>query len=737
MSSLFEKLRQRNVFRVAATYAVLSWILLQVADLLTPALHLPDSLITILAVILLLGLIPALIFSWVYELTPDGLKKESAISHDPAFKQQTGKKLNVAVIIMLAIAIGLLALDRLVLRTETPALASGAGSTTSRTVPARPDDGTIDSIAVLPFSDFSAGRDQAHMGDGIADTILHMLAQVDGLKVAARTSSFSFRGDDVDVATIGQQLNVESVLEGSIQVAGGQLRIIAQLIRTSDQTHVWSQTFDRPASDIFAIQDEIANAVVKAFAKDGGSTSTVTASARTDPEVYAKVLKARNLWPKRTKGAIDEAIKLLRQAIDQDPSYAAAHAELALALVFSSAYGVSDIDVLRPTILEHVDIALQLDQNNAVAYAARGSSRRTPQENQRARDDFERALELNPSDVQVMSWLAIVNREMGYYEKAMALQQRAYETDPLNTFVRGQYAFSLAFAQNNTGAAIEVAEETIELGMNLARAWSDLSALYMFGGRFGDSVRATFELVKLSPESPQPYSRLFSVLTIADSDLADRWRQQAFELFPHLMKDTDSYIDFEEYATALEVALQNMRDNDQSAEAYQDLIEAYEYLNRFEEAAAAGIQALQLIEKSSGSEEISEYEGEVSMGIALALKELGRENDAKLYFDAFQVYRAKAKPSQGLSNYYNVLAALYDEDWEAMADELESIQIGRPFLMLRLIRNPYWQEAAKQPRINAWMDEYQLVIDDAGEVIRQIDDPAFRNPALLIADVTE
>lgn len=736
MRSLFEKLSQRNVFRVAAAYAVLSWFLLQVSDLLTPALHLPDSLITIVAVVLLLGFVPTLIFSWVYELTPDGLKKESEISHDSEFKQNTGKKLDMAVIVMLVLAIGLLALDRLFVEGETPVIVERTGDTSGQLSESQPDD-SIDSVAVLPFSDFSAGGDQAHMGDGIADTIMHMLAQVDGLRVAARTSSFTFRGNEVDIATIGQKLNVESVLEGSIQVAGDQLRIIAQLVRTSDQSHVWSKTFDRPASDIFAIQDEIANAVVKAFGVTGVAPPAVIESARTDPEVYVKLLRAKNLWPRRTREAIDESITLLRQAIDQDPTYAAAHAELALALVFSTIYGVADIDTLRPMIQEHVAIALQLDPNNATAYSARGHSWRSPQENERIRDDFERSLELNPSDVHVMSWLAGVNYEMGFAEKGIALQQRAYETDPLNTFIRGQYAFLLAFSLNDPGKAIEVAEETIELGMNPARAWGDLSTLYTFAGRFGDSVRAAFELAKLSPESPQPYSRLLSILTISNSDLADRWRQQAFELFPHLREETDNYIFFEEYETALDVALQNVRDDDQSAYRHRELVEAYEYLNRFEEAAAAGKKALLLVENSGESEEVGEYEGEVSMGVAFALKRLGREDEANPYWEAFQSYRKKWQSSQGVTNFYDVLNAIYDEDWDTMANELEAMQIGQPIFMRLLMRHPFWQVAAQQPRIKAWMNEYQLVLDDALEVIRQIDDPAFRNPALLTADAAD
>jgi tetratricopeptide (TPR) repeat protein len=505
----------------------------------------------------------------------------------------------------------------------------------------------------------------------------------------------------------------------------------------SDQTHVWSQTFDRPASDIFAIQDEIAAAVVNAFGQRGDSGSVVTKSARTDPEVYAKVLRAKNLWPKRTREDIDEAIIILRQAIDQDPAYASAHAELALALAFSTIYGTADMEVLRPKIREHVDIALQLDPDNATAYAARAQSWRSPQENERIRADYAQSLKLNPSDAHVMSWLAGINFEMGFDEEGYVLRQRAYETDPLNTFVRGQHAFSLAFSQSKPEEAIAVAEETIELGMNLARAWSDLSRIYLVTGRFGDAIRGAFELAKLSPESPQSYQMVMGFLSLTDYELADLWRQQAFDLFPHLKREPNHYFDFGEYETALEVALQNVRDNDQSAEAYADLIEVYEYLGRFDEAAATGIKALQLIEKADESEEVGEYEGDVSMSVAFALKMLGRSDEAEPFMETVRSYREQSKSNLAFTTYFGIWFALYDENWDAMADGMDAIQVARPFLMLLLTKHPYWQEAARQPRIMAWMDEFQLVLDDAAEVIRNIDDPAFRNPALLLAESTE
>jgi tetratricopeptide (TPR) repeat protein len=335
-----------------------------------------------------------------------------------------------------------------------------------------------------------------------------------------------------------------------------------------------------------------------------------------------------------------------------------------------------------------------------------------------------------------MSWLAGVNFELGFFEEGKALIQRAYETDPLNTFVRGQHAFSLAFSQSKPEEAIAVAEETIELGINPARAWNDLSALYMFSGRFGDSIKAAFEVVKLNPESPQPYEMMMGFLSLSDIDLADRWRQRAFDLFPHLKRDPNHYFDFGEYETALEVALQNVRDNDQSAEAYADLIEVYEYLGRFDEAAATGIKALQLIEKADESEEVGEYEGDVSMSVAFALKMLGRSDEAEPFMETVRSYREQSKSNLSFTTFFGIWFAMYDENWDAMADGMDAIQVARPFLMLLLTKHPYWQEAAQQQKIRAWMDEYQLVLDDAAEVIRNIDDPAFRNPSLLVADST-
>ncbi|MEJ2258310.1 MAG: hypothetical protein P8X98_15225, partial [Woeseiaceae bacterium] len=205
--NLIAELKRRNVIRVGLAYLVLSWLLLQIGDVLINALQLDDSALTVVLVILVLGFIPVVVFAWIYELTPEGVKRESEVDHEASITSHTGHRLNIAIVVLLAAAVGLFAWDRLT--TREPASASPAVQAQSS---AAVSNGAPRSIAVLPFADMSAERDQAYFGDGIAEELLNVLAQVEGLKVAARTSSFKFRGDEHDIVEIGNALKVGAVL---------------------------------------------------------------------------------------------------------------------------------------------------------------------------------------------------------------------------------------------------------------------------------------------------------------------------------------------------------------------------------------------------------------------------------------------------------------------------------------------------------------------------------------------
>ena len=255
--SFFTELKRRNVHRMALLYAVGAWILLQVTAVVLALLDLPEwpgRLVILLAVI---GFPVAMIFSWVYELTPEGIKREKDVRRSESVTGETGRKITVIIVMLLALGISVFLVDRWIPELTRPDEVTAQAEPDSadaqqaslQAIPAK-------SIAVLPFADMSPDGDQEYFTDGLSEELLNMLAKISELKVAARTSSFSFKGTDADIAEIARELRVAHVLEGSLRKAGNTIRITAQLIKAADGYHLWSETWDRDLSDILAVQDE-------------------------------------------------------------------------------------------------------------------------------------------------------------------------------------------------------------------------------------------------------------------------------------------------------------------------------------------------------------------------------------------------------------------------------------------------------------------------------------------------
>ena len=320
MGNFWGELKRRNVFKVAATYAIVSWIALQVADVVFPALNVPPWVLSLLTVLLLIGFPTALLLSWAFELTPDGIKPTAEVAPEQSIRPRTGQRLNYLMTGALAVLLALVVVDKYVLDDATPTSASAA------TAPAAAEK----SIAVLPFVNLSSDQEQEYFSDGLSEEILNQLAQIGELKVTARTSSFSFKGKNEDLRVIGQQLNVRYVLEGSVRTAGNQLRITAQLIDAADGSHVWSRAFDRERTDVFAIQEEIAMAVSETLsvALDVGAMARARGGT-TNLEAYDRYLRARAL--DRQRGASEDmlrAAELYREAVRLDPKFVRAWSDL-------------------------------------------------------------------------------------------------------------------------------------------------------------------------------------------------------------------------------------------------------------------------------------------------------------------------------------------------------------------------------------------------------------------------
>jgi TolB-like protein/Flp pilus assembly protein TadD len=730
MSRLFEQLKRRNVIRAAATYVALSWVLLQIVDLISPILGLPDRVMQVMAVVLVLGLIPAMIVSWIYEITPDGVQKEKELAEDAPGRQIIARKMNTVVAVLLLIAIGLLVLDRYFV----PERGAVVESIEPQEAPA--EKAPIRSIAVLPFDDFSAAGDQGYLGDGIADTVLHMLAGVKGLKVAARTSSFSFRDDKADIRTIGNRLGVDSVLEGSVQVAGEQLRIIAQLVRVSDQSHIWSRTFDRPREDVFAIQDEIANAVVARFAGDEQVLDAPIESNRTSPDVYALVLQARQLTRNRNVPDIERAIELLNRAIDLDTAYAPAHSEMAAAIFFNSTYGASDLEKTRQRIESEIRTALQLDPNDAAAYATRGALWSEHGEPDKARADYERALELNPGDVEVMTWLAELLLDQGEIEAARDLLRRSYETDPLNIKSRRSYALYLIERENDADQAIAIAEQTIALDLDPAWAYRDLAIMYTRVSRLADIAPVFLESARHDPESPASYMTLaiwFAFLEVRE--LSRAWWNVAIALRPPARHVPDFLYRnfFGEGDLLLAEVEQQLATNPDAPGLLQGVISVAAANGNFQRSIELGERYFELAEQRGGAD--------AGMGVfvayvmAMVYRVQGLDEEADYYAKKLELMLdLENEQSSILSSqrgFERMWLSLAHGDYGGAARVLETLPVGKPIAYHFLRDAAFTRLAREDPSIQAWMAGYAEKIAAARDALSEIEDPALRNPELL------
>jgi len=445
--SLFAELRRRNVIRMAGLYLVGAWLVVQVAETLLPVFGAPDWVLRVLVVLLALGFFPTLIASWVFELTPDGFKRDAEVDHSQARVHQTARKLDLAVIVLL-LAVGAMVFFKPSLQPASPTpLAESELSDTQADPPAISANAAATSeasIAVLPFADLSQTADQGYFSDGMSEEILNVLAKVKGLQVASRTSSFAFKGqENLGIPAIAQQLGVRHVLEGSVRRAGGTIRITAQLIDADVDRHLWSETFDRPltAENVFAIQDEISQAIVAALVEampsaklgDVGNTTTTT-----NLSAYDSYLQARPLV--RARRQLLLADQLLEQSLQQDPQFAPAWELRAGLQPLLGEYTDTalTLDELERRGYEYADRALSLAPDSALALAVKANLRSRAAQQLRAQHDlgeviadFERSLAIDPDNADTLNWLGLTWGLVGQPEKAVETFQRCMKVDPM------------------------------------------------------------------------------------------------------------------------------------------------------------------------------------------------------------------------------------------------------------------------------------------------------------------
>ena len=447
------ELKRRNVFRVAALYLVAAWVLLQVGELLFGLLGLPAWSNKLLFAGLVLGFVPALIFSWVYELTPEGLKREHEIERNASITAKTARKLDLIVVGLLVIAIVMMAAERFIPRTAPIPAATEAASGAS---PAEaPVQAAAKSIAVLPFADMSSGKDQEYFADGLSEELLNLLAKIPDLRVAARTSAFKFKGEKIDVKDVAQKLNVAHILEGSVRKSGNKIRITAQLIKAADGYHLWSETYDRTLDDIFVVQDDIAGEVVKALKLTLLGAPLVTRSRPVDPEAYNLALQGRFFLERRSQKDLERAVDYFRQARERDPEYALAWAGLSEAYGYQADGGFAPPADGHRRAREAAEKALVLDPQLAEAHLAMGWIQQFYDWDWEAADaSYRRALDLEPGNALALRRVAGQAFTLGRWSEAIDLTNKAIERDPLRPSTYSNLGLTLLAANRDREAEI-------------------------------------------------------------------------------------------------------------------------------------------------------------------------------------------------------------------------------------------------------------------------------------------
>jgi len=482
--SLFTELKRRNVFRVAVAYVVASWLLLQIADVLMGVLGLPASVGKIVFLVLAIGFLPALVFAWAFEITPEGIKRDADVEGKPAIAHHAARRLDTAVIVMLVAVAALVVWDRLAPEHEPETLQPtsteaapepvfetretvGDGKPVVESALSRTAVDGRTSIAVLPFVNMSPDADNEYFADGISEELLNVLVELDGLRVPSRTSSFAFKSQDgIDIGDIAAQLQVDHVLEGSVRKAGNRVRITAQLIDVTTDTHLWSETYDRELADIFAIQDEIAARIVSELKL--ALNIEATPRPTDDLEAYTLYLHGRELLRRRDPEGLLEADRLLAEATDRDPEFADAWASRAMVQVVIPGYLKDEAARFRSPATTYAERALALRPGHPEAMLVLGQVMNVTGDPQGALEQLEATVRQHPGQSTGQLWLAIALAKAGYLNRAFEHVSAARSLDPVHPTVLDWYA-RIAPLGGAPEQVVPTAERALQLGREQGR----------------------------------------------------------------------------------------------------------------------------------------------------------------------------------------------------------------------------------------------------------------------------
>ena len=533
--SLFQELKRRNVFRVGIAYLALAWLLVEVADTLFPAFGIPDWAFRFLVIMLIFGFVPTLIFSWAYEITPEGVKRETEVVRDRSITHHTAKRLDMLTIGLILVAIGFIAVDRLWLKsgygTDQPVTASEPPVQADAPVSEPPSH--PNSIAVLPFVNRSANPEDVFFVDGIHDDLLTYISQIGSIKTISRTSVMQYRDTTRPIPEIARELGVTSVLEGGVQRAGTQVRINVQLIDARTDDHIWSRTYDRDmtAANIFAIQSEIAEEIALALR----ATLTPEARKRIDsvPTESLPALEAyfigRQSMVTRTIADLATAATQFETAVDLDPEFALAWVGLADTYLLQTSYSGLPWAEFSARSESAANRALQLDPGLGEGYASLAKKKDWAGDDDEAEELFRMAMDLNPNYAPAYQWYGeMLGALVGRVDEAIELSRKAMALDPKSAIIVNDYAEVLESAGRFEEALLHY-RRAIEIEPGFAHGYNRIGMLKARAfGKLDEAVPALLTGLEIEPESWYMAANLsVAFLSLGGLEEAAGWEETA------------------------------------------------------------------------------------------------------------------------------------------------------------------------------------------------------------------
>jgi len=517
--SFFAELKRRNVFRVGLAYVVTSWLLLQLTQVLMEILELPSQVGKTILLLLIIGLVPALVLAWAFELTPEGIRRDKDVDHDAPVTAKSGRVMDRMIIAMLVIALAYFFWESRFSGPEDAESETRLDAAESKvTEPAAPETihlvtgGNVPveiSLAVLPFVNMSAEQANEYFSDGISEELLNILAQVNGMRVPSRTSSFTYKGSDKTASEIGQELKVDYLLEGSVRKDGNRIRVSAQLIKVDSDTHMWSDTYTRELNDLFAVQDEVAQAIVNALKVTmGGVPIDELLSKGTDNvRAYNLFLEGRYLWHQRTGEALEKSIEALKKAVELDPQFYRAWSALADSYILVPEYkSVRLEDYVRPA-REASQKALELNPESARALTTHAYIRYLYDFDwEQAEDDFKRAIEISPDYATAHQWYSEMLATLRRFDEAIEQAEIAVQLDPNSIVARMVIGVNLMYAGQLEEAYANL-DASHRMGPESPSPAENLGELALYQGNFGEARKMAIYVANLrgyqtTPELP-------------------------------------------------------------------------------------------------------------------------------------------------------------------------------------------------------------------------------------------